>query len=128
MAKKLRRGSLRVLRIIPVLGSDVGLFEFVQPLQTAKETCMRKGARLLRTTFSRVAAHLTAAGLFAASLPAAAQVTFDVIGPHEYDLPVDFKPFNVFVQYADFQSTTQVWNGNGDKKNTQDTDLTVGLS
>jgi len=73
-------------------------------------------------------AHLAGVGLLAASLPAAAQVTFDVIGPHEYDLPVDFKPFNVFVQYADFQRTTEVWNSGGDKKNSPDTDLTVGLS
>ena len=31
---------------------------------------------------------------------AQAQTTFDVIGPHEYELPVGFEPFNVFVQYA----------------------------
>ena len=34
--------------------------------------------------------------LLSISLPAVAQITLDVIGPHEYDLPVGFKPFNIF--------------------------------
>lgn len=89
---------------------------------------MHKGTRRPWPIPRRALAHLAVAGFLGASLPAAAQVTFDVIGPHEYDLPVDFKPFNVFVQYADFQRTTEVWNSGGDKKNSPDTDLTVGLS
>jgi len=31
----------------------------------------------------------------------ASDIPLAIIGPHEYDLPVDFKPFNVLVQYGD---------------------------
>jgi hypothetical protein len=60
---------------------------------------------------------------------AAAQVTFDVIGPHEYDLPVNYQPWNVFVQYATVQNTNEVWDGSGNSVslNPQERSL-VGLS
>lgn len=57
-----------------------------------------------------------------------AQVTFDVIGPHEYELPVGFKPFNVFVQYATFQDSNKLWNADGNRRSTPRTDVVVGLS
>jgi len=44
-----------------------------------------------------------------------AGTTFDVIGPGEYDLPVDFDPFNVFVQYATVQDNDKVRDADGDK-------------
>lgn len=34
---------------------------------------------------------------------ALAQTTFDVISPYEYELPVGFEPFDVFVQHATYQ-------------------------
>lgn len=44
----------------------------------------------------------------------ASDITFAVIGPHEYDLPVDFeKPFNVFVQYGDGNAAGSYYNGQG---------------
>lgn len=65
----------------------------------------------------------------AMAVPAQAQVTLDVIGPHEYDLPVGFKPFNVFVQYATFQDGARVWDGSGDdRRAAAKTRTIVGLS
>jgi len=62
-----------------------------------------------------------------ASGPAAA-ITFDVIGPGEYDLPVDFKPFNVFVQYATVQDNEKVRDANGKKVDGDGSQLISGLS
>ena len=70
---------------------------------------------------------LVAAALGAVA-PVQAQVTLDVIGPHEYDLPVDFKPFNVFVQYATFQDGDRQWDGDGDRRRAARTRTIVGLS
>jgi len=72
-----------------------------------------------------VAALLAAA---AHGTPAAAQVTLDVIGPHEYELPVGFAPFNVFVQYATFQRADKVWDDDGDRRGTPKSEVLVGLS
>lgn len=61
--------------------------------------------------------------------PARAQVTFDVIGPHEYDLPTNFaKPFNIFVQYVESQSTSKTWDAGKDKQNVSRTSVLVGLT
>ncbi|QID19255.1 transporter [Nitrogeniibacter mangrovi] len=59
---------------------------------------------------------------------AAAQTTFDVIGPHEYDLPIDFKPFNVFVQYAYVQRNNRLFDGSGDRAKGPGSTAIVGLS
>lgn len=67
-------------------------------------------------------------GALACGTAAQAQVTLDVIGPHEYDLPVDFKPFNVFVQYGIIQNGNKLWNGNGNRRSANQTDTLVGLS
>ncbi|QKP78726.1 transporter [Methyloligella sp. GL2] len=69
-----------------------------------------------------------AAGLFWTASPAQAQTTFDVIGPKEYDLPVDFDPFNVFVQYAYVQNNDHVWDVNGNKVAGDGSQSIVGLS
>lgn len=45
----------------------------------------------------------------------AADVTLGIIGPHEYDLPVDFKPFNVLVQYGDGNVAGNSYNGLGQR-------------
>ena len=57
-----------------------------------------------------------------------AQTTFDVIGPGEYNLPVDFEPFNVFVQYATVQDNDKVRDANGDKVDGPGTQVLSGLS
>jgi len=57
-----------------------------------------------------------------------AQTTFDVIGPHEYDLPVNYSPFNVFVQYSYIQDDSHVWNGNGDLVKGSGAQRIVGMS
>ncbi len=54
--------------------------------------------------------------------------TFDVIGPHEYALPVNYAPFNVFVQYAYYQSSNEQWNANGKSVGGPHLAKAVGLS
>ena len=63
-----------------------------------------------------------------AGAPAQAQVPFDVIGPQEYNLPVDFKPFNAFVQYGYVQNNSKAWNLNGDSVEGSGGQNVVGLS
>lgn len=59
---------------------------------------------------------------------ASAQTTFDVIGPREYELPVDFEPFNVFVQYATVQENDRVFDADGDRVDGSGSQLISGLS
>ncbi|MBX3684633.1 MAG: transporter [Rhodocyclaceae bacterium] len=59
---------------------------------------------------------------------AQAQTTFDVIGPHEYELPVGFEPFNVFVQYAYVQRNNRTFDGDGDRVKGSGSTAIVGLS
>lgn len=59
----------------------------------------------------------------------ASDITFAVIGPQEYNLPVNFKdPFNVFVQYGEYNSQGKAWNSSGNLKSATHGDLFVGLS
>lgn len=76
----------------------------------------------------RATSRLLAAALVACAGSASAQTTFDVIGPHEYDLPVDFKPFNVFVQYATVQDNDRVFDVDGDRVDGSGSQLISGLS
>lgn len=46
----------------------------------------------------------------------AADIPLAIIGPHEYDLPVDFKPFNVLVQYGDGNAAGLSYNSQGARK------------
>lgn len=71
---------------------------------------------------------LVAAGALLATEPAQAQIVFDVIGPHEYDLPVNFDPFNVFVQYAYVQNDSQWWDADGNLVAGSGGQRIVGLS
>ena len=64
-----------------------------------------------------------------ASPPAkASDITFGVIGPQEYNLPVNFQPFNVFVQYGEYNSQAQAWSPGGGLYSTTNSNLYVGLS
>lgn len=46
----------------------------------------------------------------------ASDITLGIIGPHEYDLPVDFSPFNVLVQYGDGNAAGSTYNGQGTRQ------------
>ena len=64
-----------------------------------------------------------------AATPALADnITFAVIGPHEYDLPVDFKPFNVVVQYGENNTGNRAFNGYGNSVPGNYQNQFVGLS
>ncbi|GBR35335.1 hypothetical protein AA3266_2123 [Gluconobacter kondonii NBRC 3266] len=45
-----------------------------------------------------------------------ADIPLAIIGPHEYDLPVDFKPFNVVVQYGDGNAAGSVYDSGGQRR------------
>lgn len=75
---------------------------------------------------------LAACALLATGLApglASAQVTFDVIGPHEYDLPVNYQPWNVFVQYVTVQDNDKAFDASGDRMSLRpESRSIVGLS
>lgn len=58
----------------------------------------------------------------------AANITFAVIGPHEYELPVNFDPFNVFVQYGLQNYASQAYDNSGGLVRGSKQSLFVGLS
>ena len=66
--------------------------------------------------------------LAASSAAKASDIPFAVIGPQEYNLPVNFQPFNVFVQYGEYNNQGKAWNSSGDLHSTTNGDLFVGLS
>lgn len=77
----------------------------------------------------QLAAGLGLAALAAGFAPASfAQTTFDVIGPHEYELPVNFKPFNVFVQYGYVQRNNKAYDKDGDRVDGDGSTAIVGMS
>lgn len=79
-------------------------------------------------TFRAASVTAVAVGALVFAHPAKAQTLFDVIGPHEYDLPVNFKPFNVFVQYGYVQHDSQRWDIDGNKVAGSGAEKIVGLS
>ncbi|GAA4502493.1 transporter [Gluconacetobacter tumulicola] len=66
--------------------------------------------------------------LGAAPAAHAADVTLGIIGPHEYDLPVDFQPFNVLVQYGDGNAAGSYYNGSGQRTAGQGSHTWSGLT
>ena len=44
----------------------------------------------------------------------ASNVLFDVMAPHEYDCPVNYDDFNVYIEYMYYQMDNKAWNNNGD--------------
>ncbi|GEM_PF-578713 len=86
-----------------------------------------KGKHFMNTTMPRllVRAALPLLGIAGA---ANAQTTFDVIGPHEYELPVDFEPFNVFVQYGSYQNNDRVFDSGGGRAEGSGSKVISGLS
>lgn len=73
-----------------------------------------------------------ALGLYgAASQPdaaAAADITFAVIDGHEYDLPINYKDFSLFVQYGQFNATSQFFDAQGNLTSASRQNLAAGLS
>lgn len=53
--------------------------------------------------------------LLTPGLAYAADITLGIIGPHEYDLPVDYKPFNVLVQYGNGNASGNTYNSTGQR-------------
>jgi hypothetical protein len=59
----------------------------------------------------------------------AADITFAVINPHEYDLPTNgFRPFNAVVEYMEYNNGTQQFDNLGNKVKGPNTDLFVSLT
>lgn len=46
----------------------------------------------------------------------ASDIALAIIGPHEYDLPVNFKPFNVFVQYGNGNAAGMSYDSRGNRQ------------
>lgn len=80
------------------------------------------------------ASSFTAAAAFAAlafspsGSAQAADITFAVIGPREYELPVNFKPFDVFVQYGMINNQASTFTNTGRTIDGPGGNLLVGLS
>lgn len=85
------------------------------------------GCRLPRGGALRGTLQAFAFAMSAAS-PVHAEVVFDVIGPHEYDLPVAFAPYDVFVQYAYLQNDSKRWDIDGNRVDGSGAQRIVGLS
>lgn len=69
------------------------------------------------------------AGLVCVTLPAMAiDDGRDIIGPHEYDLPTNFEPFDIFVQYFDFNNGGNTWDSAGNKAPGPHTQELIGIS
>lgn len=79
-------------------------------------------------TMRRLALRALLLAPLAAQPALASDITFAVIGPQEYNLPVNFQPFNVFVQYGEFNRQTQSWNASGGLYGAGNSNLYVGLS
>jgi len=78
---------------------------------------MSRKIRILAIIFSVLA-------VFALSTRAnASGITFDVIAPHEYDLPVNFPSFNAIVQYTYYNNDGSAYNIPASK-----TDTVVGMT
>lgn len=59
----------------------------------------------------------------------AADITLDVIGPHEYELPIDFnKPWDIAVQYLNGNGAGSTYNGLGQRKATGGSHTWQGMS
>lgn len=58
----------------------------------------------------------------------AADITFAIIGPHEYKFPVNFKPYNVFVQYGDGNAAGHTYDGGGTAQPTGGSHSWTGMS
>ena len=58
----------------------------------------------------------------------AAGIPLNVIGPHEYALPVNYESFNALVQYGYLQNDNKSFDGKGNRVSGPDTTTAVGLT
>ncbi|WP_158807015.1 transporter [Beijerinckia sp. L45] len=58
----------------------------------------------------------------------ASNITFSVIAPHEYELPVDYTPFFIAIQYGQQDSAQRAFNGSGSNVAGSKTNTFVGLT
>ncbi len=58
----------------------------------------------------------------------AGDITFAVIGPHEYELPINYAPFNAVVQYGEINSNNQAYNNQGHVQGSNGGSLYEGLT
>lgn len=72
--------------------------------------------------------HSAALVVLGATATGAQAIDRGFIAPHEYALPTDFKPFNIFAQYAFLQQNDTVYDANGNKAQGPGSELLVGLS
>ncbi len=81
-----------------------------------------------RSTF--VAALIAAVGVALASPAARADnITFSISGPHEWDFPIEYKPFGAFVQYGFYSDRSSQFDNDGNKSDmASGNSLLVGLS
>ena len=84
------------------------------------------GAEMIK----RFAKYLAVAML--AALPAttarAVDITFAVIGPHEYELPVNFKDFDAFVQYGESNFSNRTFDSHSNLQRIPNQNLNIGLT
>ncbi|MCT8987637.1 transporter [Shewanella phaeophyticola] len=79
---------------------------------------MKKNTNLLSGGTYSTAVGLILINLMAAQYANAGYVPLAFIGLHDYDLPVNFEPFNAIVEYAYVQNTNERFDSNGDKVDT----------
>ncbi|NHO32938.1 transporter [Acetobacter fallax] len=75
--------------------------------------CLTERPEWLRAIQTLAATGVVA--LLSTTATRAADINLAIIGPHEYDLPVDFKPFNVFVQYGNGNVADNSYNSLGNR-------------
>jgi hypothetical protein len=78
--------------------------------------------------YRALAAVTGVAAILAAATAAADDITFAVIGPHEYDLPVNYQPFNALVQYGEWNDNHQSWGPSGNSTHGPGGSLYEGLT
>lgn len=72
---------------------------------------------------------LCCAAMAGGAAPAWAEdITFAVIGPQEYNLPVDYKPFTAIVAYGEYNNSLRQYDDHGHEVAGPDTDLFVSTT
>ena len=71
---------------------------------------------------------LAVAAWLPAATASAENITFSIIGPHEYELPVNFKDFDAFVQYGFTNFTNQSFDAHGGYATIPHQDFNLGFT
>src|ERR1700712_5654458 len=81
-----------------------------------------------RSAWRAIGTGTVLAGCLAAQGALASNITFSVIAPHEYELPVDYTPFFIAIQYGQQDSAQRAFNGSGSNVAGSKTNTFVGLT